>query len=107
MPSSTQLQVVSDFMYLGIRVSARPQDYIGNNFGPLLDRLSTKVDTWCHLPLLVVGRSNLIKMVAMPQLLYILHNAPTLMPAPIFHKIHRLFRELIWRKSPLGDPPTV
>lgn len=98
--SSTQLQVVADFMYLGIRVSARPLDYVDGNLIPLLDRLRTKVDTWCRLPLSVVGRSNLLKMVAMPQLLYILHNAPMWVPAPIFHKIHRLFRELIWRKKP-------
>lgn len=99
LPVSNQLQVVTKFKYLGIVVSPRPQDYVVNNLTPLITKLSTKVDAWCRLPLSVVGRCNLIKMVAMPQLLYILHNAPMWIPVPFFRKINSLFRELIWRKK--------
>lgn len=96
---SVPLQVVSEFRYLGIVIRPKPQDYIDTNLSPLMAKISTKIDAWCRLPLSVIGRSNLVKMIVMPQLLYILHNAPIWIPACYFHKIHRMFRELIWRKK--------
>lgn len=98
-PSSVPLQVVSEFKYLGIIVTPRPQNYISCNLLPLMSKMATKVDAWCRLPLSVIGRGNLVKMILMPQLLYILHNAPIWIPAYYFHRTHRLFRELIWRTN--------
>lgn len=98
-PQSVPLQIVSNFQYLGIVVNSRPKDYIALNLVPILAKLSSKVDTWCRLPLSVIGRGNLIKMIFMPQLLYILHNSPILIPAHFFKKINRIFRELIWQKK--------
>lgn len=55
LPTAAHLQVVSDFQYLGIKVNARPQNYIA----PLLGKVVDKVDSWCRLPLTVIGRSLL------------------------------------------------
>lgn len=93
------LQIVSEFSYLGVRVNARPLDYLRLNVLPLLARIADKVDSWCRLPLTVIGRGNLTKMILMPQILYILHNSPIWIPMYVFHKINRLFRELIWKKK--------
>lgn len=99
-PESVPLQVVSEFKYLGVVINSRPKDYVALNLLPLLTRVSAKIDTWCKLPLSVVGRGNLIKMILMPQLLYILHNSPVWIPMYHFHRIHRAFRELLWKKKP-------
>lgn len=99
LPASVPLQVVSEFIYLGIIVSSRPQDYINGNLLPTLAKLSAIVHTWCRLPLSVICRGNLFKMIVMPQRLYILHNAPIWKPAYYFHRIHHMFRERIWRKK--------
>lgn len=44
------------------------------NVALLLVKVAEKVDSWCRLPLTVVGRSNLIKMILMLPILYIGHN---------------------------------
>lgn len=51
------------------------------------------------MPLTVAGRCNLIKMVWMPQLLYLLHNTPLWLNKKWFKKIDTLFRELVWRRG--------
>lgn len=98
-PASTPLQIVQRFKYLGIMISARPSDFLELNLAPLLLRFSSKLDAWCRLPMSVIGRGNLVKMIFMPQLLYVLHNAPTWIPMYQFHKVNRLFRALIWKKK--------
>lgn len=54
---------------------------------------------WCKLPLTVIGRINLIKMVWGPQLLYIMHNSPQWIPRRWFMHIDTLFRSRIWKKQ--------
>lgn len=54
------LQIVLRFKYLGVIISPRPLDFMDLNLLPLLTKLSAKVDTWCRLPLSVVGRCNLV-----------------------------------------------
>lgn len=66
---------------------------------PFLGKVAEKVDLWCRLPLIVIGRSNLIKMIVMPQILYIMHNSPVWVPMCLVHRFHHLFRELIWGKK--------
>lgn len=47
----------------------------------------------------MAGRANLIKMVWLPQLLYLLHNSPVWIGEKWFQKIQSLFRKLIWKKG--------
>lgn len=51
----------------------------------------------------LAGRVNLIKMVFMPQLLYMLHNTPMVIPFKVFHIINAIFRAFIW----LDKPPQI
>lgn len=95
------LQVVSTFKYLGIQVSAQINVFANLNILPLLDKFREKVQVWSKLPLTLIGRTNLLKMILLPQLLYILHNAPTWIPLKIFYTVNAIFRDLIWKK---GNP---
>lgn len=93
--------VCSDtFRYLGVEISVDLTRYEKLNLDPIFVKLQRKLEVWRKLPLSVVGRVNLIKMVWMPQLLYILHNAPVWLPQRIFYRINRLFRSLIWGGGP-------
>lgn len=97
--SARPLKVVSSFKYLGIHVSVNPKKYLEDNLLPLFKKLQMTCTTWCKLPLSVIGRINLIKMVWGPQLLYIMHNSPQWIPRKWFNRIETLFRSLIWRKK--------
>lgn len=76
--SASMVQIVPSFRCLGVQVSPDVTQYI--NLIPLLTKFREKCNTWCKLPLSVVGRANLIKMVWSSQLLYICHNSPVWIP---------------------------
>lgn len=97
--SDTQLVVVDHFKYLGIIVSPNLNAFISLNILPLLTKFQQKVTTWTKLPLSVAGRTNLVKMILMPQLLYVVHNSPVWLPYRYFHKFQALFRALVWRRG--------
>lgn len=61
--------------YLGIVITRSPEDYVHLNIEPLIT-LTSKTQTWAKLPLGVMGRVNLIKMVLLPKFLYVLWHAP-------------------------------
>lgn len=89
----------STFKYLGVTISTNLAQYEKLNLDPLYSKLLQRLEVWRKLPLSVVGRVNLIKMIWMPQILYLLHNAPIWVPQRFFYKLNSLFRRLIWGKS--------
>lgn len=94
-----QIQIKHKFKYLGIEVAQRVRDYVALNLKPLLLKFRDKCRSWCKLPLTVIGRGNLIKMIWTPQLLYILHNSPIWITLFWFGKVESLFQGLIWWKK--------
>lgn len=74
----------SNIKYLGVRVSRSLQDYITLNIEPLYAILNVKTQTWSRLPLGVMGRINLVKMILLPKLLYVFWQAPLYIPPRIF-----------------------
>ena len=94
-----QMTISSSFCYLGVVVSPDTAEYLQLNLGPLLAKQREKCDSWCKLPLSVVGRANLVKMVWAPQLLYIFHNSPVWISNKWFKRIDTQMRELIWKKK--------
>lgn len=59
---NSQVEIVEKTKYLGIYITKDPNNYINNNLVPLLSKFKNKSDIWKGLPLSVVGRCNLIKM---------------------------------------------
>lgn len=94
---SIQVKIIEKTKYLGIYITNDPNDYINNNLVPLLAKFKNKSDIWKGLPLSVVGRCNLIKMLWLPQLLYLMHNSPIWIQRKWFKKIDTLLRALIWK----------
>lgn len=87
------------FRYLGIVVTKDPKEYITLNLKPLLQKFKNKCATWCKLPLSVTRKVNLTKMIWAPQLLYILHNVPVLIPKYWYQHTDSKFRSLIWKNK--------
>ncbi|CAJ0920302.1 unnamed protein product [Ranitomeya imitator] len=98
---TTKLKIVQKFKYLGIQIALPLATFEELNLSPLMQKIRTKIAAWNKLHLSVVGRVNLLKMIVMPQLLYVLHNSPIWITQCRFRKIRSLFGELIWGgKSP-------
>lgn len=75
-PEAGQIAIPNSFRYLGVVATPNTSSFLKFNFGPLLDKQREKCLSWCKLPLLVVGRVNLIKMIWAPQLLYVTLRIP-------------------------------
>lgn len=87
------------FIYnLWIYLTRDPKQYIINNIIPLVANFKWKSGIWCCFSL-VVGRCNLMKIIWMPQLLYILHNSPVWIYKKWFKKIDTRLKEFIWKNG--------
>lgn len=101
-PTLHKVPVTLSFKYLGVYITSEPHDYISLNLSPLLGRIQDRVKVWSRLKMPLVGKVHLI-IIFMPQLLYILHNAPIVVPLKIFCIINSIFRSFLW----LDKPPRV
>lgn len=97
------VQVARSFRYLGVQVTPEPRDFVSLNVSPLINRIRDRAKIWSRLKMSLAGRVNLIKMVFMPQLLYMLHNTPMVIPLKVFHIITTIFRAFTW----LDKPPRI
>lgn len=85
--------------YLGVHVSRSLEDYIPLNVEPLFQVLRAKTQTWSRLPLGIMGRINLVKMILLPKLLYIFWQAPLYLPPRIFKSMESIINMFIWGPS--------
>ena len=65
----SQLLWVEQFKYLGIRVGRNPAGYSCLNVLPVLAQLKERCLTWASLPLNLIDRINLLKMIFLPKFL--------------------------------------
>lgn len=70
-----QLALVT-FKYLEVVITLSFTAYTDRNILPLIAKFRQQRKTWSKISLSMVGRVNLVKMVWMPQMLYVLHNCP-------------------------------
>lgn len=84
------------FMYLGIFITPDPQIFYDRNLLKPLNKLRSDVRHWRTLPLTLLGRAALFKMLALPRFLYILHNCPYPIPDTYFLAIEGEIRTLLW-----------
>lgn len=69
---------VDQFKYLGIQVRRELISFIDLNLLPVLSQLWTRCASWASLPLNLMGRINLLKMLYLPKFLYIFRKQPYL-----------------------------
>lgn len=94
------LQWVTSIKYLGVKITARIQDYITLNLLPLLTLLKQRVQSWSKLSLSLIGRISLLKMKFLPVLLYFLRHAPVWVPKTYFRQIEGIISSFLWTPKP-------
>ncbi|KAJ1686323.1 hypothetical protein LUZ63_017713 [Rhynchospora breviuscula] len=95
------LPVTNDDIYLGTPIGAnRPGD-----FGPLLDKIDSKLQPWKRHYLSQAGKIVLIKSVIEPLLLYTMST--TALPASIIRTIEGKLRSFFWDKGDGARMPLV
>lgn len=97
LPSNCNLQIKTEgFKYLGIHVTHDADKFYRDNLKNQLAKLHTDVMHWRSLPLTLLGRAALFKMMGLPRFLYALHNTPFLVPNSYFQAINAEIALLLW-----------
>ncbi len=72
------------FTYLGLEITKKYNSLFGANFMAILDKFRNKLEFWKTLPISLMGRVNAVKMVCLPQLLYLFQNLPIYLTKTFF-----------------------
>lgn len=67
----------------------------------MMKSLAHKIKAWSGLPLTLIGRINIFKMVILPKLLYLYWTAPHILPRTHFQSIDRLLAPFLWSNQAL------
>ncbi len=66
--TSFQFRKVDCFTCLGIRIVPCIRDIVAVNYNPMVDSITSSIDRWNSLPLLLIARINVLKLNVMPKL---------------------------------------
>lgn len=91
------LRVVHDSLtYLGVTITKNYNALYKANFPALLRKLEHNIQFWRTLPISLLGRVNAIKMIFLPQILYLFQNLPIFLTKSFFKKIDSIVLPFIW-----------
>lgn len=82
--------------YLGVQVHMDSELVFNENYGKAITRLEEDIDQWICLPLLLMGRISLMKMIVLPRFLFLFQNSPMALLKHMFKIIRPLLVKLAW-----------
>ena len=96
-PSHFPFKVVKKgFKYFGVEITHTFSLLFIKNFGVLFEKCKQDMVRWSSLPLSLVGRVNLIKMIVLPKFLYLFQTIPILIRKKFFTTLDRWIAAFIW-----------
>ena len=97
LPPGCEIPVAAQgFRYLGIFITPDPNLFYQRNLQPPLHRFQADAAHWQTLPISLLGRAGLYKMITLPRFIYILQNTPYKIHDSYFHRINGVLRTLLW-----------
>lgn len=84
------------FTYLGIQVNKYHSSLFKANFLPLLSTLQSNIEFWRTLPMSLFGRINAVKMVFLPQFLYLFQNISVSLAKSFFKQLDSIMIPFLW-----------
>lgn len=89
------------FTHLGVKITPHMNKIVKANYDPLMGEVRESIEKWTTMPISMIGRINLIKMVTLPKFLYLFQSLPLPLPQHFFKEINKILCRFIWnnRKS--------
>lgn len=82
--------------YLGIQITSKLSDLYTKNYLPLLNKLTSDLKTWSKQIFSWFGRAPILKMNALPRLLYLLQTIPIQIPPSFFITYRQICSKFFW-----------
>uniref|UniRef100_A0A3Q3BAI7 Reverse transcriptase domain-containing protein n=1 Tax=Kryptolebias marmoratus TaxID=37003 RepID=A0A3Q3BAI7_KRYMA len=96
-PIHTTFQVAKESLtYLGIKITPNIDDLVRANYTPVVNSIMESLDRWSTLPISMIGRINILKMIVLPKFLYLFQAIPLNPPDGFFTKIQTILNNFIW-----------
>lgn len=89
------LGVTSLAVYLGVCLSSQPEHLVALNYEPLLKKVAAKLRCWHRLPLIILGRCNVVKMNILPKFLYLFRAIPWRVSLTFFKQLDGIIGSFI------------
>lgn len=90
-------RIASDSLtYLGIVATRKYSALYKANYPILLNKLEHNIQFWKTLPISLLGRVNVIKMIFFPQILYFFQNLPVYLTKSFFSKLDSIILPFVW-----------
>ncbi len=91
---------VDKFKYQGINITRNPKLLFKSNYLELIDTLKSKIEKWRLLPLSLIGRVNIIKMIVLPKFTYLFQNVLVFLTSSFFKLLDSIIMPFIWANKP-------
>ncbi len=92
--------VEKGFKYLGIEITPTFSSLFTKNFTVLFEKCKKDMAKWAKLPLSIVGRISLIKMIMLSKFIYLFQNIPILIKKTFFNLLQSNILSFIWNGKP-------
>lgn len=89
----------SHITYLGIKIGKLPSSLYHLNYPPLVSKITQELNTWMDLPLSLLGRCHLIKMVSFARLLYPMQTIPLLLHHKDVISLNNAISKFLWQNK--------
>ncbi len=95
-------KIVKDhFTFLGLKIPKIYKYLFKLHFLDMFNRVKLNIESWKLLPLSLIGRVNVTKMVVLPKFLYLFQNIPIYLPATFFKQLDSVILSFVWNyKTP-------
>lgn len=95
----SRLLVVDKFTYLGIVIHKDMQQFDVLNMAPTMQYVTHTLKAWERLPLTLIVRINIVKMVLLPKLLYLYRVTSHILLKFHFKSTDKLLAHFLWRNQ--------
>ncbi len=86
------------FVYLGISISTSLKQMYESNFVPLFEKIRQDLERWNSLPVSLLGRIAIVKMIVLPKLLYPIRMVPIMFSNRALKGLNSWLTSFIWSK---------